>query len=274
MNCRDEIAKNPPVSMPENLFDGDRYQTPELKISTAKKLLTWNAPHFYSDFFRIIINGAKLAKNNQYDRQHWFDLSCRVISSIENHGGVLDVSGMDNFHKIDGPVLFVSNHMSILETIVLPALILKHKELCITMKKQLFDVPVFGTLLSGFRTVVVSRVNPINDYKTIIKDGGKAIEEGYSTLLFPQTTRTTSFNPDEFNSVGVKLAKRTKVKIIPIALKTDFWGNGKILKDLGPIDRKKKIYFSFGEPITISGNGKEENQYIINFIQENLSKWK
>jgi 1-acyl-sn-glycerol-3-phosphate acyltransferase len=274
MNCRDEISLTPPVSKQEGIFEGDTYLTPARPMSAAKKLLTWNAPYFYYQFSKVVRHGASMATDNKYTRQNWFDLSYDVVTFIENNGGIIDVAGMENFQKIDGPVLFVANHMSILETIVIPCLVLKYKELCITMKKQLFDVPVFGTLLTGFRTIAVSRKNPIDDYKTIIRDGGKAIDEGYSTLLFPQTTRTTNFSPEEFNSVGTKLSKRVKIPIIPIALKTDFWGNGRMLKDIGPIDRKKKIYFRFGEPITVSGNGRAENQQIIDFIQGHLAEWK
>lgn len=273
MNSRDEISLIPPVSKQQGLFEGDSYQTPDLSVSAIRKLLTWNSPHFYFDFFKIVKKGAWLANHNEYNRQNWFDLSYNVIRFIESHGGKLDVAGLNNFQKLDGPVLFVGNHMSILETIVIPSLVLKYKELCIILKKQLFDVPLFGTLISGFRTISVSRENPVDDYKTIIRDGTKAINEGYSTLLFPQTTRTTSFAPEEFNSVGVKLARRVQVPIIPIALKTDFWGNGRILKDLGPVDRRKTVYFRFGEPIYVSGNGKEENQQIIDFIQSNLQEW-
>ena len=273
MNCGKETTLLPPVSKQEGLFESDSYQTFNNDFSFIRKLLTWNAPHFYMDFFKVVMRGAKWATNDDYTRQNWFDLSCDVLRFIENHGGRVDVAGMSNFQKLDGPVLFVGNHMSILETIVIPSLVLKYKELCITMKKQLFDIPVFGTLLTGFRTVAVSRENPIDDYKTIIREGGKAIEDGYSILLFPQTTRTTQFLPEEFNSVGVKLAKRTKIPIIPIALKTDFWGNGRFLKDLGPIDRRKTVYFRFGEPITVTGNGKAENQQIIDFIQGHLATW-
>jgi len=273
MNSRNETTLITPVSDPKDLLEGDSYQTADQNISRAKKILTWNAPHFYFDFFKVVKKGAWLATNNEYSRQNWFDLSYDIVRFIESHGGQLDIAGMNNFQKVEGPVLFVGNHMSILETIVIPCLVLKYKELCITMKKQLFDVPVFGKLLSGFRTVAVSRENPIDDYKTIIREGGQAIKDGYSTLLFPQTTRTTNFLPNEFNSVGVKLAKRNNIPIIPIALKTDFWGNGRFLKDLGPLDRKKKIYFRFGEPITVQDKGKEENQQIIDFIQKHLTEW-
>ncbi|MCK5844993.1 MAG: 1-acyl-sn-glycerol-3-phosphate acyltransferase [Victivallales bacterium] len=273
MNCNEKATDVKPVSKVDGLFEGDSYATCESTPSLFRKLLTWNAPHFYLDFFKVVRNGAWLARHDEYTRQNWFDLSYNVVRFIENHGGRLEISGMSNFQKIAGPVLFVGNHMSILETIVIPCLVLKYKELCITMKKQLFDIPVFGTLLTGFRTIAVSRENPIDDYKTILREGGKSVDEGYSILLFPQTTRTTEFDPDEFNSVGVKLAKRVNIPIIPVALKTDFWGNGRFLKDLGPVDRGKKIHFRFGEPINVEGNGKEDNQQVIDFIQASLAEW-
>ena len=261
------------MSEQKDLFESDSYTSPDIAASSLKKMLTWNSAHFYWDFWKIVRKGASLAKNNDYTRQNWFDLSYDVVKLVENHGGRIDVAGLSNFQKIDGPVIFVGNHMSILETIVIPCLVLKYKELCITMKKQLFDIPVFGTLLTGFRTIALTRENPIEDYKMIIREGSKNVNEGYSILLFPQTTRTTAFNPEEFNSVGVKLAKRLEIPIIPIALKTDFWGNGRIFKDLGTVDRTKKVYFRFGEPIMVKGNGKDENRQTIDFIQHHLAEF-
>jgi len=61
---------------------------------------------------------------------------------------------------------------------------------------------------------------------------------------------------------------------VPVALKTDFWGNGKIIKELGPIYRHRPIHFRFGEPFQVTGSGKEENQSIIEFIQKSLAEWK
>ena len=92
-------------------------------------------------------------------------------------------------------------------------------------------------------------------------------------LLFPQSTRRKDVDPASFNSLAVKLAKKAGVKVVPVAIKTDFWENGRLVKDLGPLNRKKEIYFNFGKPIEIKGNGKEENQDIIEFIQKNLEQW-
>jgi 1-acyl-sn-glycerol-3-phosphate acyltransferase len=92
-------------------------------------------------------------------------------------------------------------------------------------------------------------------------------------IVFPQSTRTAQFQPEEFNSIGVKLAKKAEVPIIPVAIKTDFWGNGKIIKDFGKINRDKDVYIEFGEPLQVEGSGKETHTKIIEFIQKKLKEW-
>ena len=49
-----------------------------------------------------------------------------------------------------------------------------------------------------------------------------------SVLIFPQTTRELFFDPKKFNTLGIKLAKRAKVPVIPIAVKTDAWWHGQM----------------------------------------------
>jgi 1-acyl-sn-glycerol-3-phosphate acyltransferase len=103
--------------------------------------------------------------------------------------------------------------------------------------------------------------------------GKELLAQGISVIIFPQSTRTTTFSPDNFNSLGIKLAKVGGVKVIPVAIKTDFWGNGKFLKDFGPIHRRKQIFMVFGQPFTIQGSGKEEHKRTIDFIQAHLNEW-
>jgi 1-acyl-sn-glycerol-3-phosphate acyltransferase len=107
-----------------------------------------------------------------------------------------------------------------------------------------------------------------------MNDGTERLKNGISIVIFPQSTRSVEFKPEEFNSLGVKLAKKAGVVVIPIALKTDFWGNGKLVKELGPLDHKKHIHIKFGDPMHITGNGKEENQKIIDFIKGSLEEWR
>jgi 1-acyl-sn-glycerol-3-phosphate acyltransferase len=61
--------------------------------------------------------------------------------------------------------------------------------------------------------------------------------------------------------------------VVPVAIKTDFQRNGKWIKDMGPIDPHKMLYFKFGEPLAVEGKGRQAHQHVIEFIIQNLLAW-
>jgi 1-acyl-sn-glycerol-3-phosphate acyltransferase len=162
--------------------------------------------------------------------------------------------------------------MSTLETMVLPGLIAPHREVTFVVKESLVKHPLFGHVMRSRDPIVVGRTDPRKDFEEVMTKGMQLLSRGTSIVIFPQSTRSVDFKPEEFNTLGVKLAKKAGVKVVPIALKTDFWGQGKLIKELGPLDHKKTIYFKFGEPFSLSGSGKTENQKIIDFIQSSLKE--
>ena len=96
---------------------------------------------------------------------------------------------------------------------------------------------------------------------------------GGSIIIFPQATRSVEFDIEGFNTLGVKLASRNGVPVVPVAIKTDFQRNGKWIKDMGPIDPQKTLYFKFGEPLPVEGKGRKTHQQVIEFISQNLLAW-
>jgi 1-acyl-sn-glycerol-3-phosphate acyltransferase len=58
-----------------------------------------------------------------------------------------------------------------------------------------------------------------------------------------------------------------------VAIKTDFQGNGRLIKDMGPIEPKKTLYFKFGEPLPVEGNGRRTHERVVEFIAANLKAW-
>jgi 1-acyl-sn-glycerol-3-phosphate acyltransferase len=120
----------------------------------------------------------------------------------------------------------------------------------------------------------VTRTHPRQDFKTVLDEGAVRLGRGISIIVFPQTTRTEHFEPSQFNSIGVKLAKRAGVPIVPLALKTDAWGNGRRLKDFGRVDPTKGVHFSFGAPLWVTGRGAEAHQAVIRFIGDRMERWR
>jgi 1-acyl-sn-glycerol-3-phosphate acyltransferase len=163
--------------------------------------------------------------------------------------------------------------MSMFETIVLPSIIQPILPVTFVVKRSLLEYPFFRHIIRSRDPIPVSRENPREDFKTVISGGLERLEKGISVVVFPQTTRSSEFDSSKFNTIGVKLARKAKVPIIPIALVTDAWGNGKWFKDLGSIDPTKRVRLAFGEPIHVHGRGAEAHQQIINFIEGRLKHW-
>lgn len=203
----------------------------------------------------------------------WANSSLDIMRELEKVGVCFEITGMDNMRKFEGPAVFIANHMSTLETFILPCIIQPLKPATFVVKKSLIDAPVFGPVMRSRDPIVVGRTNPREDLRNVITDGAKKIAEGSSIILFPQSTRSAVFVPEEFNSLGIKLALKSGVPVLPIALKTDAWGTGRIMKDFGPVDKNKKVFFAFGEPMQIEGRGADEHRKVIDFIQNNLNKW-
>ena len=193
---------------------------------------------------------------------------------MESVGVDVEIDNLQVIQNLKPPCVFIGNHISTLETFVLPGILCPYFPITYIVKEDLRKYPVFKHLMISRDPIWVGRSNPREDYAAVLKGGVERLKKGISIVVFPQTTRMVDFNPKEFNSIGVKLAKRAGVPVVPIGLRTDAWGNGKLIKDFGKIDSKKKVHFSFGEPMTISGNGRQQHEAVVQFIKEKLNNWK
>ena len=227
----------------------------------------------YSRVVSIVWRGSSKAKRGRYATADWVASSLETLRALEEIGVAIEISGVDHFRTLETPCVFIGNHMSTLETMVLPCIISQFRDSTFVVKQSLVDYPVFKHIMRSRDPITVGRTNPRDDLKTVFEGGEARLKAGRSIVIFPQTTRTEVFHPEEFNTIGIKLAKRAGVPVVPVALKTDAWGNGKYLKDYGKIDPSKKVWFDFGAPMTITGRGDEEHQRIIEFISGKLKEW-
>lgn len=221
----------------------------------------------------IVLKTRQQALQGKYDAEAWALSSFDVFKLIESCGGKFHITGMDNIRKCTDPVVFVGNHMSTLETMVLPCIIAPEKKVTFAVKESLVRNPFFGAVMRSRDPIVLGRENSREDLSIVLNRGQKLLSNGTSVVIFPQSTRMVEFVPAKFNSLGVKLAANANVPVIPFALKTDFWEIGKLVRDLGHISRQKPIHIAFGRPLTICGNGKKENAEIIDFIVSHLKGW-
>jgi 1-acyl-sn-glycerol-3-phosphate acyltransferase len=255
-------------------FDSNNYDSVNPESNAFKK---WafqdNWFYFLSKYMMIVFRTRREALRNEYGKKEWADSSFEIFRLIEKIDGRFHITGMENIVKNPDPVVFISNHISTLETMIFPSLIAPRRDVTFVVKDTLVKHPLFGPVMRSREPIIVGRTDARKDFETVMTKGLELLSRGISIVVFPQSTRSDVFIPVEFNSIGVKLAKKAGVKVIPVAIKTDFWGNGKIIKEIGPLNHLKPVMIKFGEPFSVEGNGKEENQKIIDFIIENLKIW-
>jgi 1-acyl-sn-glycerol-3-phosphate acyltransferase len=259
--------------MQKGYFKSNTYDSPGKKLNFWNKLIFNNRLYFTYKFAIVVLRSRSQARRGIYNDKLWADSSYYIFRFIEKSGGRYHITGLENIAKTPEPVLFISNHMSTLETMVLPGIIAPLRKVTFVVKDSLVRHPLFGDVMRSRDPIVVGRTDPRKDLEAVMNGGMELLSKGISIVIFPQSTRSVEFKPEEFNSLGVKLAKRAGVKVVPMALKTDYWGNGKLIRELGPLDSTKHIYMKFGEPFSVTGSGKEENQKIIDFIQTSLKEW-
>ena len=258
----------------EPLSPDNTYITPEeTPLGLADRIFFKSRWCFYLRFIRVVIRFRSLCVKKRDSDESWVESSIQIMKGIERSGGRFHLEGLDNLRKVKEPVVVVSNHMSAMETMIFPAIIFPFFPITFVVKESLVKDSVFGPIMRSRKPIAVGRVNPKKDFQTVLVEGGRILEEGISIVIFPQATRLVEFIPEKFNSLGIKLARRAGVKVVPAALKTDFWGNGKKLRDFGPIDRSKRVHMAFGEPMNIEGNGSQQHRLCVEFVQSHLNQW-
>lgn len=254
------------------------YLTIQNTYHSPKQPTPWFArsnptPVFYAKILMIVLKASRLCKKGAYTNDRWIQSSLNTVKALESVGGRFEIQNLAVPRKLESSCVFVSNHMSILETFVLPCLIQPYRDVTFVVKESLLSFPFFKHVMRNRNPIVVGRANPREDLRTVLEEGQSRLNANISVIIFPQTTRSINFDPQTFNSLGVKLAKRGKVPVIPVALKTDAWGNGRKFKDFGKIRPAKAVHISFGDPLLVQGSGKEEHKFIVDFIAKKLDSY-
>jgi 1-acyl-sn-glycerol-3-phosphate acyltransferase len=253
----------------------DSYKTPDnIRRYWLDKVFARSGLVFYCKYLGIVLSARKLAVREEYDDPAWAKSSLEIFRLVEKCGGHINISGIENLKKCKGPVVFVSNHMGTMETMIFPFLIVPFMRITFVVKESLVTNKIFGPIMRSRDPITVGRTNSREDLIKVLQEGRKIIENGTSVVIFPQSTRHQEFNPEKFNSLGLKLAIKSGVQIVPVAVKTDFWGNGKKIKELGPINRELPVFIDFGAPIDVEKAGKEAHTMTIDHIAGNLNKWR
>lgn len=252
------------------IVDGT-YQSPARRIGLLARLTP--SLVFYLKYLWIVIRSVSLARCGKYDHRRWAESSVAVVHALESVGVTFEITGVDELRKPAGACLVAGNHMSTLETMILPGIIEPIRRHTYVVKRPLLEYPLFKHVMRSRDPVAVGQVDPRDDLKTMLEEGAARLQQGVSMVVFPQSRRDPEFHPERFNSIAVKLARRANVPIIPLALDTSAWRLGRIIMDFGKIDPSRNVRMAFGAPLEIVGRGAEQQAALLQFIGDKLAEW-
>ena len=198
-------------------------------FEAGKKLSSFKTAAFYAGFLNIVLDARRMAVKGQYSREELIRSSFQVIHNLEKLGAQFEVKGLDNLRKDSEPVVIAGNHMSTLETTAFPCIVGTSRDCTFVVKRSLVTNSVFGPVMRSLDPIDVERKDPRRDLDSVLTKGVELLEKGISVILFPQATRKAGFDPETFNSLGVKLAKRAGVITVP--------------RDDNPIDPRIIIFY-------------------------------
>lgn len=251
-----------------------RYETvPGPRPWLTRLLYGWPTLAYNLGVLRVVLRSSRLSRAGRFDSRQFAESSYMTLMLVEKCGGRISISGLEHVARVSGPVVFVANHMSLLETFVLQGIVHPFKVFALVIKSDLLRYPILGDVMRVLPTIAVGRKDARKDLEQALEKGQAYLKSGLSVVMFPQATRSEVFDPRRFNSLGAKLAARAEVPLIPVALKTDFQANGKLVKDFGRVRPDRPVHFKFGPALKVEGNGRAQHRQAVDFIASNLRSW-
>ncbi len=181
----------------------------------------------------------------------FFDPARRRQNAVERAWGaaLLAVSGVkvkvEGLGKIekDGSYVFVSNHLSYMDTpVALASIPVRFRFLA---KRGLFQIPFLGWHLGRAGHIRVPREDARAAVKTMTLAAQVIREEGISLLIFPEGGRSRTGEMRDFKEGAAFIAIKAGVPLVPVALK----GTREVLPFGAGMVRAGTVIMRIGDPI-------------------------
>jgi len=164
-----------------------------------------------------------------------------TVALIEKHilGLSFEIRGKENIPQ-DSSYILAAKHQSAYETLKLHHLL---DDPTIVLKKELLDIPLFGTFLKKLDVIAINRKSKEEAINSIIEGAKRMSDQERPIVIFPQGTRvnvneTTQDKP--YKGGILKMYSNTDMPIVPLALNSGlFWGRNSFIKKPG------KVIFEF-----------------------------
>lgn len=134
---------------------------------------------------------------------------------LKNIRMTLTVTGQENLPQPDEVVVFVCNHQSYMDIPVLLAGLDFPRALL--SKKEIGQVPLLSGWMNQLGCLYVDR-NDMRGSLLALKESEELLKSGSSLIVFPEGSRAKSDTMGEFKGGAMRMAFKTGVRIVPLAI--------------------------------------------------------
>jgi 1-acyl-sn-glycerol-3-phosphate acyltransferase len=159
------------------------------------------------------------------------------------------VLGAENLPS--GPAILLPKHQSTWETFFLIWAL--PRDLCFVFKRELLYVPFFGWGMALLKMIHIDRAQTRLAFESVVRQGEAQLASGRWVIIFPEGTRYPAGVAGRYKTGGARLAIRTGVPVVPIAVNAGrLWPKKKLIKKPG------LITVSIGKPLESAGKTPEQ----------------
>lgn len=197
----------------------------------------------------------------------------KILNKYINKYAEIKVEGMEKLEKINKPIIFVCNHLSNSDGLVLSRL-LKNEDITFVAGVKLSGNPITNLGINIVKTITI---NPSSADKDAMKKIINTIKAGNNVLIFPEGTRSRVSSMITAKKGILLISKLTNATIIPLGI----YGTEKLLpiSDAGMSSERfnhAKVNVKVGNPIELPvreiGEGKiEYDLRSLNYIMHGIA---
>jgi 1-acyl-sn-glycerol-3-phosphate acyltransferase len=180
----------------------------------------------------------------------WYDIARGILRPLLGSFWRMQVTGKENV-PMTGPLIIACNHVSYIDP---PALgTASPRRVRYMAKRELFNVPVLGTMIAAFGAYPVDRHGSA---MSAIRRSVEVLREGGCIGIFPEGTRNRSGQEEARQGVAL-LANLGGAPVVPACI---VGSDG--------AKRLRQIKVTFGKPITLPKDRKATRDDLAKFTDE------
>ncbi len=190
------------------------------------------------------------------------NLWARMLLTLTNIK--VEIIGVENI-LMERPQIFMANHQSDFDIFI----VLAHLpgQFRWIVKKELFNIPVFGKAMRNAGYIEIDRQNREKAMMSL-DQAARKIREGKSVMSFPEGTRSKDGKIKPFKHGMFYLAIQSGVPIVPISI----LGTGEIMPKRSLLIKPGKTIMVIDRPIDVSGYSIENRQDLIDRVRNIITR--